>query len=218
MGWAGFLSMALFRLPLWLHKQVGFWKLMGCGKNGTFDKQPDWRQWAILYTTKDATPSSLSHSTFINSYIRFLKAQTVTYLLQPIEGHGLWDGKTCFGNLPPHSQYEGEIAVLTRATIRLNKLGRFWQHVPQVAEVMQSTPGFITSYGIGEVPWIKQATFSIWQSKAAMKTFAYNMQQHADVVHKTRKENWYSEEMFVRFKVLACYGSVNPLPALTENL
>jgi hypothetical protein len=42
-GWAGFLSMAIFRLPLWFNNQIVFWKLMGCGKNGTFDKSPDWR-------------------------------------------------------------------------------------------------------------------------------------------------------------------------------
>jgi hypothetical protein len=48
LGWAGFLSMAIFRLPLALHKEISFRKLMGSGKNGTFDIVPDWRQWAVL--------------------------------------------------------------------------------------------------------------------------------------------------------------------------
>ena len=74
---------------------------------------------------------------------------------------------------------------------------------------MSGANGFITSFGIGEVPWIKQATFSIWRSKADMKKFAYTMQQHADVIRKTRKENWYSEDMFIRFVPLAAYGSIN---------
>ena len=52
-GWAGFLSMALFRLPLWLRKDILFWKLMGCGRNGSFDKTPDWRQWAVLEIIQD---------------------------------------------------------------------------------------------------------------------------------------------------------------------
>ena len=71
---------------------------------------------------------------------------------------------------------------------------------------MSTSPGFILSYGIGEVPWIKQATFSIWQNKASMKAFAYNMQQHADVIKKTRKEKWYKEELFVRFRILQVKG------------
>ena len=47
-GFAGLLSMALFRLPLLFNKDITFWKLLGCGKNGTFDIHPDWRQYAVL--------------------------------------------------------------------------------------------------------------------------------------------------------------------------
>jgi heme-degrading monooxygenase HmoA len=110
--------------------------------------------------------------------------------------------------LPKKTEYDGMIAVLTRATIRLNKLSAFWKNVETVSSQMRTAKGFITSVGIGEVPFIKQATFSIWQSKEYMKQFAYNMQQHAEVIKKTRKENWYSEEMFVRFKIVASSGSL----------
>ena len=51
-SWVGFVSMAFFRLPLLLNRRLSFWKLMGCGKNGTFDKTPDVRQWAILAVHK----------------------------------------------------------------------------------------------------------------------------------------------------------------------
>jgi heme-degrading monooxygenase HmoA len=64
------------------------------------------------------------------------------------------------------------------------------------------------------MPYFKQATFSIWESKAAMKAFAYGSQHHKDVVAKTRKEDWYSEDMFVRFKIDGCISSnrqKNPL-------
>jgi heme-degrading monooxygenase HmoA len=123
-------------------------------------------------------------------------------LLNPIEGHGTWDGKKCFGNLPKQTDYAGKIAVLTRATIRLSRLTNFWQHVNPVAEKMATSEGFIKSVGIGEIPWIKQATFSIWESKEQMKNFAYKMKEHAVVVKKTHQEKWYSEEMFVRFEIL----------------
>ncbi len=218
-GFAGFLSMALFRLPLWLNKDTSFWKLMGCGKNGTFDKTPDWRQWAVLQVTgcslqDEQTINDKLYGAFITNWWKFFRTEIFTLILEPIEGHGTWDKKEIFGSLPKNTGYDDIICILTRATIRVKKLKNFWKNVNSVALQMSVAPGFITSVGIGEMPFIKQATFSIWQSKAHMKQFAYNMQQHAEVIRKTRKENWYSEDMFIRFKPLAVYGSlrgINPL-------
>ena len=150
LGWAGFLSMALFRFPLWLSSGLKFWKLMGTGKNGTFDKNPDWNRWAVLevYDSPTLTP------TFITWWWKLFNATQTIYELEPIEGHGLWDGKQVFGDLPKNSDYEGKIAVLTRATIKLSGLKRFWAHVDAIASQMASAPGFITSVGIGEVPFL----------------------------------------------------------------
>ena len=184
---------------------------MGSGKNGTFDKSPDLQQWAVLTVdrrkvTDDRKKNLLQnlYGTFIAKWIKLFNCNTYTYLLTPIEGHGLWDGKKVFGELAPKSGYEGKIAVLTRATIRLSQLKNFWKNVEGVASQMASAKGFITSYGIGEIPWIKQATFSIWESKEAMKNFAYGMQQHTAVIKKTRQQKWYSEDMFVRFIIDDC--------------
>jgi len=217
LGWAGFLSMAIFRLPFWLNKDIRFWKLMGCGKNGTFDKTPDWRQWAVLLVWSEefevksqiTTPDSkLQTPNFLHSWWKFFGCEIWTLVLEPIEGHGTWDGKECFGSLPKQTHYEGQIGILTRATIRLNKLGSFWKQVDVVASQMAGSEGFVTSLGIGEIPWIKQATFSIWESKEHMKQFAYQMKAHAEVIRKTRKEDWYSEDMFVRFKIISSTGTL----------
>jgi hypothetical protein len=207
-----FLSMVFFRVPLFLNGNLSFWRLMGSGKNGTFDKKPDLNQWALMAVFDSAflenLPTNKQHITkkiyggFIAAWINKFAGQTETYLLDPIEGHGLWNGKEVFGSLPKNSGYEGEIAIMTRATIRLSKLNRFWQHVPDAATEMANAEGFIKSYGVGEWPWIKQATFSIWQSKAAMRAFAYKSGYHKEVIRKTHAENWYSEEMFVRFRIM----------------
>lgn len=203
--------MALFRVPLMINKEISFWKLMGCGKNGTFDIHPDWRQWGLLVVIngRQQEKDEPEISRFITSWWKWFRCEKLTIVLQPIEGHGTWDGKAAFGHLAKHTAHEGLTAVLTRATIRLSKLKHFWQNVDGVAQQMSGAEGFITSFGIGEVPWIKQATFSIWRSKADMKQFAYKMQEHAEVIRKTRKENWYSEDMFVRFIPIAAYGSIN---------
>lgn len=203
LGLFGFFSMMIFRLPLIFNKKIKFWKLMGSGKNGAFDIKPDLSQWALLYTMNDASDFIPS---FIKVYFKFFRCDVKQFIMQPTEGFGLWDGKKIFGELPKQNEYDGTIAVLTRATIRINRLQHFWKNVNAVANKMSSAPGFIISYGIGEVPWIKQATFSIWQNKSSMKAFAYNMQQHADVIKKTRREQWYKEEMFIRFRILAVKG------------
>ena len=134
---------------------------MGTGKNGTFDKVPDLSQWAILITYEGNLTVKAQFGNFIVKWFDlFCKKQTI-YILKPIEGHGLWDRKKVFGNLPATTDYEGEIAVLTRATIRLNKLRYFWRNVAPIASQMSKTEGFKNSYGVGEVPWVKQATFSV---------------------------------------------------------
>ncbi len=200
---------------------------MGCGKNGTFDKNPDWQQWGIFVAHKH--PVNMKNITeeeritqlygsFINKWFRFFDCETWTIFLEPFEGHGTWDGKQPFGKLAKDTSYDGPIAILTRATIRLSKLNAFWQNVNGVAAQMAGAKGLITSIGIGEVPYIKQATFSIWQNREAMKQFAYQMQKHKDVIQKTRKENWYSEDMFVRFKPVKTMGTIKGCDPLEGKL
>ncbi len=203
LGIFGFFSMMIFRLPLYFNKKIIFFKLMGSGKNGSFDIKPDLNQWALLFT---AHQQNIKTPKFIYNYLHFFHCDIKEFLLKPIEGFGLWDKKKVFGELPKQTDYAGSIAVLTRATIKLNRLKNFWRNVNSVAVKTPSAEGFILSYGIGEMPLIKQATFSVWQSKEAMKKFAYNLQQHVSVIKKTRSENWYKEELFVRFSIIAVKG------------
>lgn len=225
-----FLAMVVFRFPLWFNKRSLFWKLMGSGKNGRFDKKPDLRQWAIFSVSSIRFKEvQLKHyrgelllqklyGKFISRWLSMFNCETVTYLLESVEGHGLWDGKKIFEGLPQKSDYEGQVAVLTRATIRLGKLRQFWKYVDGVGNKMAQADGYITSYGIGEVPWIKQATFSVWKNKEAMKSFAYHTKEHQEVIQKTRKDNWYSEDMFVRFKITGCIGSLKGVNPLQEKV
>ncbi len=221
------LAMAIHRIPLSLNKNISFYKLLGCGKNGTFDKNPDWQQWGILAVHENennhnnfnaGTIISSLLGPFIDKWLRFFNAETWTILLQPMEGHGKWDGKNPFGDLARQTDYNGIVATLTRATIRLSKLRAFWQNVAGAANEMVGAKGFVTSVGIGEIPYIKQATFSVWQSKEDMKAFAYQMHQHTAIIQKTRKERWYSEDMFVRFKPVKTFGTINGNDPLAGKL
>jgi hypothetical protein len=101
-------AMAIHRLPLWFNKKISFFKLLGCGKNGTFDKNPDWQQWGIL--TVNQLPEETINSnqekmiaelygSFISRWFKYFNCETWTIYLKPIEGHGSWDGGNPFGEI-----------------------------------------------------------------------------------------------------------------------
>ncbi len=203
------LAMAIHRLPLAFQKGCTFWKLLGSGHTGTFDLQPDWQQWGLLavWETQEDFDRFYNKS-FIRSWWNLFKTEQWTILCEPLQSHGKWDGNEPFGS-PNLTNYNGPIAVLTRATIRLNKLKNFWSNVDTVAKLMTGAKGYITSFGIGEAPFYRQATFSIWENLDDVKAFAYGSREHAEVIKKTRLENWYSEELFARFKPIATFGIIN---------
>jgi heme-degrading monooxygenase HmoA len=203
------LAMALHRLPLMLNKGCTFYKLVGCGRNGSFDLTPDWQQWGLLavWNNRDDFDSFYQQS-FVSKWWKRLTTESWTMLAEPLQSHGKWDGQEPFGKNQV-KDYGGPVAVLTRATIRTNRLKNFWSHVDQAAKMMASSKGYITSVGIGEAPVYRQATFSVWESLNDVKAFAYRSPEHAEVIKKTRDENWYSEELFARFRPVAAWGTLH---------
>ena len=83
---------------------------------------------------------------------------------------------------------------------------------------MLNSKGYVTSFGIGEAPLYRQATFSVWESVEDMKAFAYQSAEHREVIQKTRDENWYSEELFARFKLIASFGTLKGADPLKQIL
>lgn len=210
LGFLGILSMAVFHVPLILNKKLAFYKLMGTGKNGSFDIWPDFRQWSVMlfydksHFTGDAG-QPIAHKLMgklIRGWLKLFQTSVRYIHLEPYAGHGSWDKQTFISQRKPSEEPIGRIAVLTRATIRLSKLLAFWKAVPSTSNQLDQQAGFIFSIGVGEIPLIKQATFSIWETEAHMKSYAYKMRAHQEVIKRTRDENWYSEEMFLRFRLL----------------
>ncbi|RYU91826.1 DUF3291 domain-containing protein [Emticicia agri] len=213
-----FLSMALLRFPLWFTRRISFWKLLGCGKNGSFDIQPDLAQWgflAVWQTEEDFI--WFQQNSFLQKWWKTFTKEQWTILCRTYEAHGQWDGKEPFQAGTIDKNYQGKIAVLTRAQIRLSRLRQFWRNVPQVSAHVRHAKGFITSVGIGEMPFIRQATFSIWESLDDVKDFAYRQREHAAVIKSTRKENWYTEELFARFIPVRTEGTLGGKPVLLDT-
>ncbi|MCO5935035.1 DUF3291 domain-containing protein [Mucilaginibacter sp. RB4R14] len=214
------LAMAVHRLPMMLQNGCSFWKLLGSGRNGTFDLQPDWQQWGLLAVWNEREDyERFAKTSFVSKWWKILGTESWTLLCKPVVSHGKWDGKEPFGK--PDGKVEGgPMAVLTRATVKMSRLKNFWSHVDEVANLMVDAPGYITSFGVGEAPIYRQATISVWKSMEHMKAFAYGSKQHAEVIKKTRSEGWYSEELFARFRIIETTGTVygkNPLDGLLKQ-
>jgi len=223
-------SMVLFRIPLARNARFVFFKLLGCGKNGGFTSTPDWRQYAIFTVSEDKDIPELSkeaypewkrayYGSFISGWWKFWGCETFTIILEPTLSHGSWSGIELF---PETRQvlHDGPLAVLTRARIRPSRTFEFWRNVPAVQDRIKQAKGLLFAVGIGEMPLFRQATFSVWEGADHMKAFAYSMEEHKDVIRQTRDRNWYSEEMFTRFKPRAWAGLLqgrSPLGPAVDN-
>jgi hypothetical protein len=84
----------------------------------------------------------------------------------------------------------------------------FWRAVPPVSADLHESPGLRLALGIGEAPLGLQGTFSVWDSAAALNSFAYDRAPHAAVVTRTAQEGWYAEELFARLALLSAEGTL----------
>lgn len=112
----------------------------------------------------------------------------------------------------------GVAAPLTTLTLFGFVSAKTWAFAQKgFGEELNNAIGLIASIGIGEAPFFRQATFSLWSDETAMSNFAYKSPVHQAVIRKTRQENWYKEELFARFTPVASEGKWNGCNPL-ENL
>lgn len=120
----------------------------------------------------------------------------------PMKGKGTWNGLQPFDFSATDEAWDGPVAVITRASIRWSKSLLFWWNVPSASKHLEGKQGLKYAKGVGELPLFEQATFSLWESARNLDQFAYQSKEHAPMIKKTRKYDWYSEEMFVRMRVV----------------
>ncbi len=189
--------------------------MLGSGQGLGFSLKPNFNRYGLLcvWENEAAAATFFAENLPFSEYLEHT-AEHWTIWLQTIQAHGLWDGKNPFSETTPALKSDGTVAALTRATIRLKALPSFWKYVPQTSQALKEADGLLCSIGLGELPFIRQATFSVWESAEALKNYAYRNKMHAEVIKRTREENWYKEELFARFvpvKSEGLWGGRNPV-------
>ncbi|PRY84324.1 DUF3291 domain-containing protein [Mongoliibacter ruber] len=193
-----------------------FFKLMGSGGKNGFSKMLNVNVYTLLavWESEEAAKIYFDESSHFLGFERRATEYWTIYM-KTSKVHGTWSGQKPFENIQPYQS--GPIAVITRATIKFRFLRKFWSYVPSVSKNMDERDGSIFSIGIGEYPWLMQATFSLWEDMESMHNYAYRSKFHSEVIQKTRSLGWYSEELFANFvpyKTVGSWEGENPLRPL----
>jgi hypothetical protein len=194
-----FIQMAVGRRIARNISGVSFAKLMGTGTGKTFTPtDADLKQWAVLFVSDNV--ETVDSSKFIQGWKK-RSTKIDRYLLNPVSSHGQWSKREPFDISLP-SKSDGPIVAITRARLKWSQAIRFWRSIPPVVTDLHNSPGLLFSIGIGEAPIGLQGTFSVWQSGAALRDFAYKNAPHRAAIEDTKRFDWYSEELFARFELI----------------
>lgn len=213
-----------FKMMQFAHRSLkdvpgqSFYKLMGSGRGLGFNAFPDWSTYVLLqvWSSEDALQDFFQTGEILQRY-RLRSTEVWTIHLKNVSSHGQWDKGNPFQVEESLTKTE-IIVVLTRATIKWNKIISFWRYVPTSHQPLKDNSGLLYTKGIGEVPIIQMATVSIWKDLESLNNFAYNTKEHREAINKTRRLNWYKEELFARFKPyksIGAWGGKNPIPKLS---
>jgi hypothetical protein len=216
----GMSQMQLAQKPLREAPGLNFYKLLGSGAGNGFSLKPDFSVYALLgvWNKRDNAVDFFKNSSIFNNFKKH-SVERWTVFMRAVKAHGRWSGVEPFRISEPNDK-NGLTAVLTRATIHPRLALKFWRNVPRASEDFPRQKGLIFAKGIGELPFVEQATFSLWQTKQDMIAYAYRDSRHTEVIKKTRSLSWYKEELFAQFQPIATEGTwngANPLQNLLQT-
>ena len=207
----------------WAFTQMGKWppataihglqfsQLMGSGGRQGFSILPDFSTYVLfaIWTHEHCAHQFFESSKFDDFGKRSDEVGTI--FMKTLKAHGQWHGNNHFEVSAELKNHQGLVAVLTRATIRPLKLLSFWRNVGSASKDILGAEGLIYAKGVGEYPLFMQATFSFWRDIKDVHQYAYKRPAHAKVIQKTRKLDWYAEELFANFVPYKETGSMNLL-------
>lgn len=188
-------------------KGLLFFKLLGTGGGKGFSLWPDFSTYAFMgvWEHKNDYENFISQNPVFSQYQKRATTQR-DLILTSVKSHGKWSGINPFQKSETTISEEAstkKAVVITRATLNWSRLISFWRSVPAASKAIENARGIQYYKGIGEWPFIQQATISIWDDFDAVNSFAYKGKDHANIVKKTRQKKWYKEDLFSRFYLVS---------------
>ena len=180
-------------------------KVMGSGEGGGFGLKPsNSRQALFCLFTDEAAADAFLRSPTAQAYEQHSQ-EFCSAKLRAYSCRGAWSGESIAVTANAPDSGCGPIATLTRASIRPMSALRFWRMQPASEVSLNSASGCLLATGVGEAPFFRQATFSLWANTAAMDAYA-RTGAHLAAIRAAQDGAFFSESMFARFVPLSLVG------------
>ena len=180
-------------------------KVMGSGEGGGFGLKPsNSRQALFCLFTDEAAADDFLRSPTAQAYEQ-RSQEFCSAKLRAYSCRGAWSGESIAVTANAPDSGCGPIATLTRASIRPMSALRFWRMQPASEVSLNSASGCLLATGVGEAPFFRQATFSLWANTAAMDAYA-RTGAHLAAIRAAQDGAFFSESMFARFVPLSLVG------------
>jgi heme-degrading monooxygenase HmoA len=181
-----------------------FSKVLGSGFEGGFDLRPSTSRQGLfaLFETAEAAQDFVSDAPLVRDY-QHRSDEFCCVILKTYSCRGSWDGVSLHANT--EAPMHGPVAALTRASIKASKAYEFWRHAPPSQAALEGADGCHLAVGLGEAPFFRQATLSIWDSTTHMDAYA-RTGAHLAAIQAVQQHGYFSESMFARFVPLKVQG------------
>lgn len=206
----GFGHLAFGRWRLSATPGLTFAKVLGSGRNGGFRPAPSTTHQGLFCAFEDepAADAFLSRRAGLLESLRANARELFTAKLAAYASRGQWSGVAPLeiAATRPSPGDGVPIASLTRASIRPTKALAFWRHAPPSEDSLHASSGCLVAAGLGEMPLLRQATFTIWEDEAAMERFS-RQGAHLQALRLAHENGYFSESLFARFVPTEMTGS-----------
>jgi spheroidene monooxygenase len=201
----GFMRYILGKVPFQNLPGLQFCKMLGSGFNGGFSTKPSLTKQGFFCVFDSAQNAArFEESSAILKAYRDHAHEFFIATVQAYTSRGSWSGfsMSCVNfDQPP----EGPIASLTRASIRPSKARQFWAKAKPAEDAITLASGKILTAGIGEAPYFRQATFTIWDNTQSLDQYA-QQGAHLSAIKAAYGQAYFSESMFTRFRIKKAQG------------
>jgi hypothetical protein len=127
--------------------------------------------------------------------------------LDPLRVSGVWSDLPDLSRREVAIDPQEPVAVLTLGRLQASRVLPF-RRVSAAAEVRAlAAPGLLAATGLARPPHLV-ATFSLWQTAAQMREYAYgrNAPEHMNAVRADKGRPFHHESAFLRFRPYAAHG------------